>query len=459
MLHSYSANYYLAMKIIIAGAGEVGSYVAKMLCNNNHDIIIIDNMYEERLKWLDANYDLLTIFDYPCSIKVLKDAHIKTADLFIAVTPYETMNITAAVLAKRLGAAKTTARIDNNEYLSPKNLAFFNEIGIDSLIYPELLAAKEIANLLKQAGTNKIFDFAGGKLSLFVIKLEDPAPVIGHTLAELADENDTFDYRVVAITRNSKTIIPNGSDRLNPKDIVYVITNQEGAKEVLKHSGIENYEVKNAMILGGSRIGKKTAKAIEGDIDIKLLEVDKKKSFDLANHLDNTLVLNADGRDINLLIDEGLKTMDAFIAVTGDSETNLLSCIVAKRMGVHKTIAEIENMDYLGFAGNMGIDSIINKKLIAASHIFRYTINADVASVQCLTGTDAEVLEFIVHEKTKITKAPLQKLNFPKDAIIGGVVRGESNIIAKGDCVIEPGDQVVVFALPSAIDHVAKFFK
>lgn len=446
------------MKITIAGAGEVGTYLAKMLCNENHDIIVIDDLHTENLTFLDSNYDLLTINDYPASLKVLKETRIHKTDLFIAVTPYETTNITAAILAKRLGAARTAVRIDNMEYMEVPNKTFFKDLGVDSLIYPELLAAKEISRLLRQSATNQAFDFSGGRLSLFVIKLEANAPVIGRSLTEIAQEDERFDFRVVAITRQDKTIIPHGRDRFIVNDIVYVMSNQTAMKDVLKYSGREYFHITNVMVLGGSKIGKKTAKELEGEFKIKLLEPDKERSFELADFLDKTLVLNADGTHIDVLLEEGIQDMDAFIAVTGNSETNILACLLAKQLGVKKTIAEIENMDFIKLAENLGVETVINKKLIAASHIHRFTTRAEVTEAQCLPGTDAEVLEFVVHDNAPITADIISNIEFPQGAIIGGIVRGRKSIVPKGKCQIKANDKVVVFTLPSAIDKVVRFF-
>jgi len=445
------------MKIVVAGAGEVGTHLARLLSNGNHDVIVIDTD-EEKLKSMDAHFDILTVYGSALSIATLKEAKIKTADLFICVTPYEEMNITAAILGKKLGAKKTIARIDNMEYIQPENKLFFANIGIDSLIYPEMLAAKEISNLLYQSGTNKVFEFAGGKLSLIVIRLEENAPIINKSLIEATRENAGVDYRAVAITRNSETIIPRGSDVFKCNDVVYIITNLAGVENMLKYSGKERFEIKNVMIMGGSRVGKKAAKELSGQFNIKLLEIDRDKSFELADELNNTLILNIDGRDIASLEEEGIRQTDAFVAVTGNSEANILACILAKKLGVKKTIAEVENMDYIDIAANMGIDSIINKKQIAASHIFGFTMNADVFSVKCMTGTDAEILEFIAADNSKITKTQIKDVNFPNDAIVGGVIRGKSTFIATGLSQINANDRVVVFALPSAISKVEKFF-
>ncbi|MFO7828203.1 MAG: Trk system potassium transporter TrkA [Bacteroidales bacterium] len=445
------------MKIIIAGAGEVGSHLAKMLSAESHDITVIDPM-GDNLKNIDSTLDLMTITGSAISIEVLKEAKIKKTDLFIAVASSEETNITAAMIAKMLGAKKTIARVDNNEYIEPENIAHFTSLGIDYLIYPERIAARELVNLLGQAEISESVDFSGGKLSLYVLKLDENAPVIDKTLIDVLKQNLEIEFRAVAITRNGQTIIPRGHDYFQINDLVYVVTNKAGIRDVLKYSGKKKLDIKNVMILGGSRIGKRTAKSLEARFNIKLIEINKEKSAMLADYLTNALVINGDGRNIDLLVEEGLPNMDTFIAVTGNSEVNILSCMLAKRMGVKKTIAEVENIDYIDLADNMGIDTIINKKLITASRIFKFTMSSEVESMKCLTGSDAEVLEFVAKSGSKITKGRLKDIEFPKDAIVGGIIRKDKGIIATGNTHIMTEDRVVVFALPSAVKKLDNFF-
>jgi trk system potassium uptake protein TrkA len=446
------------VKIIIAGAGEVGTYLAKMLYSVDHDIIVIDSE-DDNLKRISSHYDVLTIKGSATSINTLKESDIRRTDLLIAVTPIEEINMTAAVLAKKLGAKKVIARINNQEYLEDLNRRFIYQMGIDSIVYPEILASKEVISMLKQTGTNKRFEFSSGHLSLYVLRLDKNAPILGKTLIEAAKENEEHDYRTVAIIRNSETIIPHGNTRFKAGDQIYVVTSKEGIEQLLKYSGKEHYTIKNVMILGGSRIGKKIAKDIEDKLNVKLLEINKEKSILLAEALDKTLVVNADGTNIDVLEEEGIRDVDAFIAVTGNSEANILTCIMAKKYGVKKTIAEVENLDYIQIADSMGVDSIINKKLIAASHIFSFTMSAEVPTVQCLTGTNAEALELVVHENSIITKKPLKSIKFPDDAIIGGIIRGNTSFIAKGDTMFYPNDKVIVFSLPNALKKVNELFQ
>jgi trk system potassium uptake protein TrkA len=445
------------MHIVIAGAGEVGKHLAKMLSNEEHDLVIIDND-PERLKSVGSALDVLTIEGNANSIAHLKEARIHKADLFISATYSEDVNVNSAILSKRLGAKKTIARIDNQEYLLPANKEIFENLGVDYMIYPEKIAAREIVGLLSETGSTEVVEFSGGKLHMYVIRLEEDAPIIHQTLRELTPVDAHMQYRAVAITRHGQTIVPSGDDRFELGDLVYVMSNKAGLKHLYKYSGKKQFEVRNIMILGGSRIGRKTAASLGKQHYVKLIEKDRQRSYQLSNILSNTLVINGDGTDMELLRQEGLEKMDAFVAVTGNAETNILSCLLAKQMGVKRTIAEVENMDYIHLAENIGVNTIVNKKLITASRIFRFTMTEEVSSIKCLTGTDAEVMEFMVKPDASATKGCLAEIDFPREAIIGGVIRGKNAFIARGDTRIKPYDRVVVFALPGVIHTIGKLF-
>lgn len=445
------------MRIVIAGAGEVGTHLAKMLSSEEHDLVVIDNDVD-RLKAVSSALDVLTIEGNANSITHLKGAKISKADLFIGVTFSEDVNINSAILSKRLGAKKTISRIDNQEYLLPANKEIFENLGVDYMIYPEKIAAREIVGLLSETGSTEVVEFSGGKLHMYVIRLDEHAPIINKTLRELTPGDNGLEYRAVAITRRGQTLVPSGNDRFECDDLVYVISSKVGLKELYKYSGKKQFEIRDIMILGGSRIGRKTADSLGNQHYVKLIEKDRQKSYQLSNVLSNTLVINGDGTDMELLRQEGLDKMDAFIAVTGNSETNILSCLLAKQMGVKRTIAEVENIDYIHLAENIGVDTIINKKLITASRIFRFTMSEEVSSIKCLTGTEAEVMEFQVKPDSPATKGTLAEIEFPREAIIGGVIRGKNAFIAHGDTQIKPYDRVVVFALPGVIKSIGKFF-
>jgi len=447
------------MKIIIAGAGEVGSHLAKMLSNEYHDLTIIDND-ELRLNRVSESSDVITVFGSPTSIKTLAYAGAAKADLFIAVSPSQEqdVNLISALLAKKMGSAKVTARINNDEYLQNENKLLFTDMGIDLLFYPEKIASHEIIDLLKQTGTSEFMDFSGGKLQLIVFRLDDGAPLIDKTMSDYTVVGEQ-QYRAVAISREGTTIIPRSNTRFKLHDLVFVISKRTGVQEVMSYSGKNNIDVRRLMIVGGGRIGEMVAKKLENTVDyIKLIERRRDRCDELNERLGKTLVINGDARNTDLLIEEDVNDFDAFVAVTSSSETNILSCVMAKKMGVAKTIAEVENIDYIKLAEGMGVDAVINKKLITASRIFRFTLSNKVQSIKCLNGSDAEILEFIVNPNSTITRDKIRNLGFPKDAIIGGVIRGNNSFIALGDTEIKPYDRVVVFALPSALKKVNKFF-
>ena len=445
------------MRIVISGVGEVGTHLAKMLSGASHDITVIDDD-PKRIEVVAGMADVVTIEGDCTTFAVLKKASVRKADLFIAVRPEESINIISAVLAKQLGARKAIARIDNNEYLEPNNKEMFINMGIDYLFYPEKVAAREVINLLGHTSTTEYVDFSGGKLSLVVFKLDSSSPLIGRTLIEVTADREALPYRTVAISRDGDTIIPRGSDQFQEGDTVYVIANQNDVKSLMVFSGKPNIEVNNIMILGGSRIGVRIATELQDEANVKLVEYNPDKAYKLTETLEKTLIISDDGRNIDSMIEEGLSNMDAFVAVTGRSETNILAAMVAKRLGVKKVIAEVENLNFINLAESMGIDTIINKKLITASNIFRFTMNTDVQAIKCLTGCDAEVLEFIAKPNSPATKGQIRELDFPHDAVIGGIVRGDRSYIATGSMEINAFDRVVVFALPSAIARIGRFF-
>ena len=452
------------MRIIIAGAGEVGSHLAKMLSIDSNDITIIDSD-EERLDILKSNTDVITFHGNPSSIEVLKAAGVENADLFIAVNPSSSqdVNIVSALLAKKLGSRKVTARINSEQYLSYENKYLFTEMGIDLLFYPEKIAANEIIDMLKRTSSSDSMDFARGKLQLSVFKLDDGSPIIDKKIKDfvhLGDNND-LKFRVVAISRKNKTIIPGVDTKFKYHDLVLIVTKRDGVETLMDLLGKKDIEVKKLMILGGGPIGEMVAKHFGKILDqVKIIEINKEKCIALSGKLDNKItVVNGDGRNSDMLIEEDIKEFDAFVAVTSSSETNILACAAAKRMGIGRTIAEVENIEYINLAENMGVDAVINKKLITASRVFKFTLSNKVRFIKYMSGTNAEVLEFIVAPDSLITKKKLKDLDFPNDAIIGGIIRGNESIIAVGDSKINAYDRVAVFALPEAVKHVDALFK
>ena len=452
------------MRIVIAGAGEVGSHLAKMLSNEANDITVIDSS-QARLDALSANTDIIAVEGNPSAIKVLQEAGADKADLFIAVNPSDSqdVNIVSAMLAKKLGSKKVTARINNEEYLTYENKFLFTEMGIDLLFYPEKIAAGEIAELLKRTASTNSMDFARGKLQIAVFKLEEDSPVLGMTMLEFSTlaAKDGQKFRVVAIARGDETIIPKVDTKFKYHDLVFIISTRDGMDALMGYIGKKDIEVNSLMILGGSPTGEMVAKQMARQLDnIKLIELNKTKCLELSEKLpDNVIVVNADGRNSDMLMEESIKEYDAFVAVTNSSETNILACVAAKSLGVARTIAEVENIEYIKLAESMGVDAVINKKLITAGRIFKFTLSNKVRFIKYMSGTNAEVLEYIVAPDTAITKKSLKEMNFPKNAIIGGIIRGNESFIAVGDSRIQAYDRVAVFALPETVKEVDKFFR
>jgi trk system potassium uptake protein TrkA len=303
-----------------------------------------------------------------------------------------------------------------------------------------------------------LVDFSGGKLSMLAVRIDRDAPIVNKTLREAAGII-RLEYRAVAIQRDGQTIIPNGNDHYEPDDMVHIMTNPSNIRHILQFSGQKQEQFKQVMILGGSHIGRLIAKDLGKDYRIKLFEENRDEAYRLSDTLNNTLVIHGDGTKVDLLLEEGLRTTDAFIAVTGKSEKNILACLLAKNEGVRHTVAEIENLDYINLAERMDIDTIINKKLIAAGQIFRFTLSNSVTMMKYLAGANAEALEFLVSPKAKIIEKPVREINFPENAIIGGIIRGKTGFVATGDTWIQPDDRVVVFAMPASINEVSRFFK
>lgn len=446
------------MRIIIAGAGDVGFHLAKLLAFEKQDIILIDKD-ASTLTQAGNSLDVGTIKGNSTSFKILEEADVMNADLLIAVTSSEETNLTTAMIGKHLGAKKTIARIENEEFLLSKDKLDLRELGIDEIISPESLAAKEIKRLLKEVALTDTFDFDQGRLSLVGVTIDEHSQLRNKTMVEAAHLNPHQNFVTVAILRQNNTIIPHGENKFLEGDHAYFIAQPDGVDRVLELSGKKKQGIKNIMILGGSKVGFHAAKRLSRKFNVKLIESDRDKCFELADQLKNVMVICGDGRDIELLQEEGIDEMDAFIAVTGNSETNIISCLVAKNRNVKKTISLVENVDYIHLSQNIGVDTMINKKLIAANFIFRYIRQGNVISLTSIHGVDAEILEFIVKAGSKITQKEIRALEFPKGAIIGGVVRNGVGYTAMGDFQFRPKDRAVVLCRPECIRAVEQFFK
>lgn len=445
------------MKIVIAGAGEVGSHLAKLLSNEEQDIILIDEN-AERLELLDTNYNLITYPGNPVSFSTLRDAGAGHADLFIAVTPYEANNMVACLIAKTLGAKTTLARITSYDFMDPANQQEVKRMGVDHVIYPEYLAAQQIITALRHPWARNWFELHDGHLMLVGVKLREGAPVAGMKLREFAFTNHNF--HVSAIKRGQETVIPRGNDRMEAGDILYITTRREHVDDLIDLTGKTEHKIRRVLVMGASKIAVRVVALDEND-EFKFTIIDKDR--EVCENLPMRCpgadeIYCGDARDIDTLTDVGINTFDAFIALSNSSEANILACLTAKEAGVKKTIAEVEDIQFINQAENLNIGTIVNKKLLASSTIFQLLLDADSSSSKCLALQDAEVAELEVKPDAKITRAPVKDLNLTHDMTIAGLIRDGRGQLVTGNTRICAGDHVVVFCLAGAIHKVERLF-
>lgn len=444
------------MKIIIAGDGEVGFYLAKLLEKEYQDITLIDTQ-KEKLTQVEKSLGIGTVLGDATSYRVLKEARIESADLLIAVTSNESANINTCLIGKKLGAKFTIARISNMEYLVDKGTLDLHDLGIDDLISPESLAAREVKYLLKSSALTETFDVENGKLSIMGMVIGQDSPLVEKTIAETAGKIPENTFMIAAIHRNGRTIIPNGSTEFLAGDHLYFISTRDGKDKVFDFAGKHCYEINSILIIGGSRTGRYLAMRLNKTYQIKLIEKNLDTCHELARNIPNVHIVHGDGTDINVLKEEGAGEYDAIISVTGNSETNIFSCLIAKELGVKKNIAMVENIGLFDHSQKMGIDSLINKKLAAANFIFRNIHHGNTFSH--LYGVDAEIQEFTIKPDSKIIQKPIRELNLPENVLIGGVVRNETGYVTLGNFQLRPGDKVFVFLLPQSSSKVVSVFK
>lgn len=446
------------MKVLIAGAGEVGTHLAKLLSHESHDITIMDESSENLEFALNDGLEIMTYVGIPTSFDALKAAGAADCDLFIGVTPEESSNIIACILATKLGAKQTLARINNSEYLKPQNRAYLKDLGVDDMIYPEALAATQIAESLSLPWSKQYWQFFNGKLVLVATRVVNSSPLIGKKLLELSDLSEKL-FHIVAIVRSSHTIIPRGGDTIERDDVLFVTVRPKDLNQVREYCGQDEIKLKRVIIMGGSRIAIKTSQALPKDIYVKIIEKDYEKCKKLAEVVpDNTLIIHGDGRDPDLLIDEGIKKTQAFLALTGTSESNMIATINAKRLGVPLSVAQIENLDYLDIANEMKIGNLINKKLIAAAVIFRYLLKVDVSDSKTLSIGQGEVLEIHVREHSRVTLGQVKELNIPDGVTFGGLMRGGEVMLVEGNTKIIPGDTVMLFTDRTNVREINHLF-
>jgi len=449
------------MKIVIAGAGQVGSHLAKMLSVESNDVTVIDSD-PQRLAELLETTDVVSVEGSTCSVDNLRKAGVPKADLFVAVNPSadQNVNLVSAMLAKSLGCKRVTARVNYEEYTTPQNRELFANMGIDHIFYPEKIAANEIIDLLRHTGSTDNLDFARRKLQMNVYRVEEDSPLLDKALIDFSHEFPGR-FRVTAVSRRNETIMPYPELIFKYHDLIYIIATREGIEELNRYLGVIEFHVRKVMIMGGGRVGEMVARQLRGSGHIvKILEKDKTRCTQLSETLGNdAVIVNIDGTSTDELIEENIREYDAFVSVTGSSEANILACVSAKKLGVRRTIAQVENLEYIRLGEEMGVDATINKKLLMASRIFKLTLSSKVKFVRYMSGTNAEVVEYVVAPGSKITKGCLKDIPFPSDAVIGGCIRGAEAFIAVGATQIEPDDHVVVFASPDSVKDLERFFR
>lgn len=445
------------MKIVIAGAGDIGFHLAELLSFEKQDIVLIDTN-QEVLDYAATHLDVMTLRGDASSIDVLRQADVARARLVLAVTTSEKTNLVTAILAKKMGAHQTIARVSNQEYLEDSQRETFKELGVDSLISPVLLAGEEIRRLIRECSFTDHFAFEDGKINLIGVTLDEYSPLVNQEISNIDKQGTDLNLRPIAILRGHRTIIPRGKTILRRGDHVYFITKKKNMEKLNNLIGKQKYKVKNIMILGGTPLGLASAKQLEKDYNVTVIERNKERCKVLAEQLHNSLIINGDASNIDLLEEEGLNNMDAVIALSSNSETNIIASLTAKNHGVYKTIAQVENKEYIHISQNIGVDTLINKKLIAANNIFRFIRKGKVEAITSLHGVDAEVIEYLIHKSNKTTRKPLKDLHFPNTALIGGVIRGEEALIPDGEFQLQLNDKVIVFALPEAIDKLEHIF-
>lgn len=443
------------MKIVIGGAGEVGSHLAKLLSREDQDIILIDTD-PAKLAPLDANYNLMTLVGNPTSFQTLRDANVSKCDLFIAVTPFETDNVTACAIAKSMGAKKTVARIDNYEYMRAENRPFLSKFGVNDTIYPEYLAALEIKTALQHTWARQWFELHDGQLILLAVKVRGNATISGMKLRDVTFAHHNF--HVSAIKRRHETVIPRGDDIIRENDILYFTTTPDHLTELRDLCGKIQTKVKKIMVMGGGKITSRLTHLLGKDYKIKIIDIDPERCRKLPERCPNADIICADARDNEVLVEEGIAEMDAFVALSDSSETNILACLTAKEFGVAKTVAEVENLQFISEAEGLNIGTVINKKLLASSKIFQLLIDADTESSKCMALADAEVAEFEVHEGARITRSPIRDLSLPHGMTMAGMIRDGKGALISGNTVLQAGDHVLVFSLSGLLHRIEKLF-
>ncbi|MBO6576693.1 MAG: Trk system potassium transporter TrkA [Rhodothermales bacterium] len=447
------------MRAIVVGAGEVGFDVARLLAMEEHDVVVIDKD-DDALAVVREKLDVMTVTGNGTSADILKRAGAPSAELLIAVTTIDEVNIVACMLASRLGTRSTIARVRSGELSHQESVLSNEDFGIDTVIHPEEAAAAEVERLIRRAGASDVVTLAEGKLHLVGLRLDEDSPVLGYTLEQLQQEHPSPHIGVMAITRGIRTILPGPADTLRKNDVVFVAAQPKHVPHVLEVMGKKDHRIEHIMIIGGSQVAARVAQRLSAGRyrQIKLVEEDRKRAQNLSELLGGVLVIHGAPTDIDLLVMEGMPDMDAVVALTDDEESNLVSCLLAKHLGVRKTVALLSKPAYIPISQSIGLDSAVNMKLTVSREVISSLRGQHVMSVASVPGLDAEILEIEAQPRSAVTRAPLEELTLPKDMLVAGVHHGKSVEIATGSTRIAAGDRAFVFARQSALAEVESFF-
>ena len=446
------------MKIVIAGAGDVGFHLAQLLATENQDITLIDTD-EGLLDYAATHLDVMTIEGDVTSLEVLEHSGAAKANLFIAVTTYESTNLLVCILAKKLGARQTLARVSNPEYLEADQRQYFQQIGVDNIFAPTMLAAKEIKRLVARVSATDVFEFENGRISIIGFTVDNSSKIVGRSLTELSRIMPNHAMKIILVLRNDKTLIPQSHMVIKPGDHLYLSTGLKDFESVNEFFGKTLKKVKNIMIIGDSRIALYTARILERDHSITVVVKNRDACKKFVEQLKHGLVIEGDPANTELLKEEGLENMDALIALTSNAELNIISCLIAEDAGVYKTIASVDNSAYTHISQSIGVDTLINKKILAANNIFRFVRKGKIEAIASFHGVDAEIIEFIIHRSTRLTDKKISDLHLPEEAVVAGVIRQDQGIIPDDSLVLHVEDKIIVCVLPSAMKRVEGIFK
>ncbi len=448
------------MRVVVVGAGEVGYHLAERLSRENQDVVVIESD-PERADFAGQQLDVMTVVGNGASLPVLEKARVKDAQIVLAVTSRDEVNLIACLAAKRLGVEYTVARISNPEYYSRGSVLSREQMGIDLMVNPERECARETFQLLKTPAFTDVSDFAEGRVQLIGLKVKEGAPVAGRTIADLRAEElaGGYHYVTAAIRRNGQTQIPTAESTIEAGDQIYLLAPTKEIPDVPPLAGYDRFRLKRVMIAGGSAEGLYLAELLEDHgVECTVIDRDRRRCLELAERLPRSLVLHADATDLELLEMEGVSGIDGYVAATGNDETNLLSSLLAKSVGANNVVSLIHKFEYLQLVPKVGIHASVSPRIAAVNAILRYVRRGRVMTVATLSGIDAEAIEYAVHERSPIAHKALRDVDFPKEGVVGTILRGDQIILPRGQDVLLPGDDVIVFAMPAAIPEVEKLF-